>query len=69
MKKGVGSMPFVRIQAKAGRTAEQKEQLAKAIIDTMEDQGFSKREAVRVIYEDMASEDYYAGKDIPKEDK
>ncbi|MBG9987940.1 tautomerase family protein [Aerococcaceae bacterium DSM 111176] len=62
-------MPFVRIQAKAGRTAEQKEQLAKAIIDTMEDQGFSKREAVRVIYEDMASEDYYAGKDIPKEDK
>lgn len=54
-------MPFVRIQLKAGRTPEQKEELAKAIIAKMEELNFASPEAVRVIYEDMAPEDYYTG--------
>ncbi len=68
-EKGVVRMPFVRIQAKAGRTKEQKEALAKTIINTMEEQGFASRESIRVIYEDMAQEDFYSGRDIPKQDK
>lgn len=56
-------MPFIRIQSKAGRTPEQKEALAKAIIDTMAEQGYANKESIRVIYEDMASEDFYSGDD------
>lgn len=54
-------MPFVKIQAKEGRTAEQKAELAKAIMDVMEEKEFASREAIRVIFEDMAEEDYYSG--------
>lgn len=54
-------MPFVKIQAKEGRTAEQKAELAKAIMDVMEEQEFASREAIRVIFEDMAEDDYYSG--------
>lgn len=55
-------MPFVRIQLKEGRTAEQKEELAKAIIEKMDELNFAPPEAVHVIYEDLAKEDYYPGK-------
>lgn len=54
-------MPFVKIQAKEGRTAEQKAALAKAIIELMEEQEFASKEAIRIIFEDMAPEDYYSG--------
>lgn len=54
-------MPFVRIQLKAGRTEEQKAKLAKEIIDLMDKTDFADREAVRVIFEDMATEDFYSG--------
>lgn len=54
-------MPFVRIQLKEGRTPEQKKELAEAIFKTMEDLDFASRESIRVIYEDMAEEDYYSG--------
>jgi 4-oxalocrotonate tautomerase len=56
-------MPFVRIQSKEGRTPEQKEALAKAIIESMIDQGYANKEAISVIFEDMAKEDFYSGKD------
>ena len=52
-------MPFVRIQSKEGRTPEQKEALAKAIIETMIEQGYANKDAIRVIFE----EDFYSGKD------
>lgn len=55
-------MPFVNIQLKEGRTKEQKAQLAKDILDLMEDTGFASREAVQVIFEDMKDSDYYSGK-------
>lgn len=55
-------MPFVRIQLKAGRTTQQKEELAKEIIDTIERLDFASRESVRVIYEEMLPEDFYRGK-------
>ncbi len=59
-------MPFVRIQAKAGRTQDQKEKLATTIVKAMEEQGFASPEAVHVIFEDMAEDDYYPGKEIAK---
>lgn len=55
-------MPFVRIQAKSGRTAEQKKELAETIIESMDKLGFASRESVNVIFEDMKTEDFYQGK-------
>lgn len=54
-------MPFVRIQLKSGRTEAQKKELAEAILDKMTELDFASREAIRIIYEDMADEDYYSG--------
>jgi len=54
-------MPFVRIQLKSGRTSEQKEELANEIINTIDRLNFASRESVRVIYEDMAPENFYRG--------
>ncbi len=57
-------MPFVRIQLKEGRTAEQKEALAKEIIKTMDSSKFAPKESVSVIFEDMKDEDFYSGKNM-----
>jgi len=57
-------MPFVRIQLKEGRTAEQKEALAKEIVKTMDSSDFASKDTVRVIFEEMKSEDFYSGKDM-----
>ena len=54
-------MPFVRIQLKEGRTAEQKEKMAEEIIEIVHKYGSATRESVRVIYEEMASENFYSG--------
>ncbi|UUX34216.1 tautomerase family protein [Fundicoccus culcitae] len=54
-------MPFVRIQLKEGRTPRQKEALAKGIIVLMEEQKFADSKAIKVIFEDMAPEDFYDG--------
>lgn len=52
-------MPFVRIQLKSGRTSDQKKELAKEIINTIEKLDFATRESVRVIYEEMLPENFY----------
>lgn len=57
-------MPFVKIQLKEGRTAEQKEALAKEIIKTMDSTDFASKDSIRVIFEDMKDEDFYSGKDM-----
>lgn len=54
-------MPFIRIQLKEGRTPQQKEELAKAIIEKMEELKFASPDAISVIYEDIAPEDLYSG--------
>ncbi len=54
-------MPFVRIQLKEGRTAEQKEKMAEEIIEIIHQYGDASRESVRVIYEEMAPENFYSG--------
>lgn len=56
-------MPFVRIQLKEGRTTAQKEKMAAEIIEIIHKYGDSKKEAVRVIYEEMAPENFYSGAD------
>lgn len=57
-------MPFVRIQLKAGRTPDQKKELAEAIIKQMDETKFATKESIRVIFEDMAPEDLYSGADM-----
>ena len=57
-------MPYVRIQLKSGRTEEQKAKLAEEIIDLMEETDFAKRDAIRVIFEDMLPHDLYSGAEI-----
>ena len=57
-------MPYVRIQLKAGRTEEQKAKLAKEIIDLMDKTDFAKREAIRVIFEDILPHDLYSGQEL-----
>lgn len=56
-------MPFVRIQLKEGRTLEQKQKMAEEIIEIIHKHGDARREGVRVIYEEMASENFYSGAD------
>lgn len=58
------TVPFVKIQLKEGRSAQQKEALAKEIIKTMDQTDFASKDSIRVIFEDMKSEDFYSGKDI-----
>jgi 4-oxalocrotonate tautomerase len=55
------TMPFVNIQLKEGRTPAQKKEVAEAIIDLMDQLDFAKAESIRVIFEDMAEEDFYQG--------
>lgn len=54
-------MPFVRIQLNAGRTPEQKEQVAKEIIEMMDRLDFATPQSIRVIFEDMLPENFYKG--------
>ncbi len=54
-------MPFVRIQLKEGRSAEQKEKMAEEIIEIIHEYGDATKESVRVIYEEMAPENFYSG--------
>lgn len=55
-------MPFVRIQLKEGRSTEQKKKMAEEIIEVIHKHGDAKRESIRVIYEEMAPENFYKGK-------
>lgn len=52
-------MPILNIQLKSGRTPEQKEKLAEAIFELMEEQGFAKRENVKILYSDIEPEDFH----------
>ena len=54
-------MPFVRIQLKEGRTTEQKEKMAEEIIEIVHKYGNAARESIRVIYEEMAPDNFYSG--------
>ncbi|RPA63696.1 4-oxalocrotonate tautomerase [Aerococcus agrisoli] len=60
-------MPFVRIQLKAGRTPEQKEVIAKEIIDAMDKHNFATRDSIKVIFEDMLPENFITDADLNKE--
>ena len=51
-------MPIVRISMWAGRTREQKADLAKAITDTMVEIGKTTPEATIVVFEDVPKENW-----------
>ncbi|MFQ5969032.1 MAG: 4-oxalocrotonate tautomerase family protein [Nitrososphaerales archaeon] len=52
-------MPLVTISLWPGRTPEKKEELAKAITDTIVELLGSKREHVIVVYQDTPKENWY----------
>lgn len=52
-------MPLVNISLWPGRTPEKKEELAKAITDTVEKVLGSKREHIIVVYQDTPKENWY----------
>jgi len=52
-------MPLVTISLWPGRTPEKKEELAKAITDTIVKVLGSKREQVIVVYQDTPKENWY----------
>lgn len=56
-------MPFVRIQLKEGRSIKQKKKMAQEIVEIVHKYGDAKKESIRVIYEEMAPENFYKGTD------
>lgn len=56
-------MPFVRIQLKEGRSIKQKKKMAQEIVEIVHKYGDAKKESNRVIYEEMAPENFYKGTD------
>jgi len=51
-------MPYVKIEMLAGRTAEQKAALAKAVTDAFVDHAGAKRESVWVVFDDVARDNW-----------
>jgi 4-oxalocrotonate tautomerase len=54
-------MPVVRVSFYEGRSPEQKRQIAERITDALVTIGGSKREAVQVIFDDIAKQDWVIG--------
>jgi len=54
-------MPVVRVSFYEGRSTQQKRQIAEAIIDALVRIAGSKREAVNVIFDNIAKEDWVIG--------
>jgi len=54
-------MPVVRVSFYEGRSPEKKRQIAERITDALVTIGGSKREAVNVIFDDIAKEDWVIG--------
>ncbi|MGF7158822.1 4-oxalocrotonate tautomerase [Rhodoligotrophos appendicifer] len=54
-------MPVVRVSFFAGRSPEKKRQIAEAITSALVDIGGSKRDAVNVIFDNFAKEDWVIG--------
>lgn len=54
-------MPIIRIEMLAGRTHEQKAQLARAITDAVVTIGKTKPESTWVVFQDVAKENWAEG--------
>jgi len=54
-------MPVVRVYFYEGRSPEKKRQIAECITDALVTIGGSKREAVNVIFDNIAKEDWVIG--------
>lgn len=54
-------MPVVRVTLYEGRSAEKKRKIAEAITEVLVTVGGSKRDAVNVIFEDVAKENWVIG--------
>ena len=58
-------MPLVEVSLLAGRSAEQKRRMARAIQVAMVDHGGARPENVQVIFRDVAQEDWLSGSNEP----
>jgi 4-oxalocrotonate tautomerase len=54
-------MPVVRVSLYEGRSPEKKRQIAECITDALVTIGGSQREAVNVIFDDIAKQDWVIG--------
>lgn len=54
-------MPMVKVTWLAGRTKEQKQQIAEAVTDALTDIGNAYRDRVDVVFEDVAWDDWATG--------
>lgn len=54
-------MPIVRVTFYEGRSDEKKQELAEAITDAVNRVAGSRREAIHVIFEEVARKNWYSG--------
>jgi 4-oxalocrotonate tautomerase len=54
-------MPFVRVTLYEGRSTEKKRRIAEAITEALVTIGGTTRDAVQVVFEDVAKEDWVTG--------
>ncbi len=54
-------MPIVKVLMYAGRTQQQKDELAKAITDAVETIAKAPRDQTIVVFQEVAKEHYYTG--------
>ncbi len=54
-------MPFVNIQILKGRTTEQRDEIARRVTDAITDVTRLPPDAVWVVFEEVETEDWYAG--------
>jgi 4-oxalocrotonate tautomerase len=54
-------MPMVQITMLAGRTVEQKRQIARRITEVFVEEADARREAVTIAFHEVSKEDYAAG--------
>ena len=55
-------MPFVNIRMLAGHPQERKDEIARRVTETISEVAKLPQEAVRVVFEDVAADDWYVGR-------
>ena len=54
-------MPFVNIRILAGHSRERKDEIARRVTETISEVAKLPKEAVWVVFEDVAADDWYVG--------
>jgi 4-oxalocrotonate tautomerase len=62
-------MPLVQITMLAGRTVDQKRQIAKRITDALVEDGGARREAIVIAFHEVSKESYASGGELMTDKK